>query len=361
MSDRSIRDIAESCDDAFDNLLDRNFVATWPVKFHDLVEKLEEERARFGVWAAHIGAQAEHHASLDYRLRESEKVQSLVKSQLLALHSSLVRLPENLMKEGNNYRDCDTSYKAYKESHTEVPPEARSLPDSEPTSSEEDDLADQHEDFHRSRNAISRLNRLARAIRQRSIVSQTSKAVNFRPRNEEGNDEIEAFEQFCFAVIQSKWRNADESLQKRLAKVNASRRRLFLYRMKHQKVLGSRRRSSAKSKSSLPLQEVQLTHSTAAPLQQTSIISEEPPMIEDKPGSAMEESVAKASSFVESKFQPDTSSKASTSIGGTSVGSVFGRSRFPPPPYIPESRAEFECPYCCQLTSTRMLAKGHWK
>jgi hypothetical protein len=56
---------------------------------------VEEEQAKFRIWAAHTGAFAEYHASLDYRLRESETVRSLVVTQLRLLQRSISRLLES--------------------------------------------------------------------------------------------------------------------------------------------------------------------------------------------------------------------------------------------------------------------------
>ena len=95
MDNRTLADAAEGCNNGFSALLSLTPLRDHPEKV-DLAEAVEEERARFRLWAANIGAFARHHASLDYRLRESERVRSLVFSQLDMLHGAALRLSDTL-------------------------------------------------------------------------------------------------------------------------------------------------------------------------------------------------------------------------------------------------------------------------
>ncbi len=79
---------AELCNDEFSALLSSEQLR----KRADKADAVEEERARFRIWAAHIGTFAKYHASLDYRLRESKTVRSLVLSQLELLRGAECRL-----------------------------------------------------------------------------------------------------------------------------------------------------------------------------------------------------------------------------------------------------------------------------
>jgi hypothetical protein len=49
------------------------------------VSWIEDQFARFKMWAGNIGAFAEGHASLDYRLRDNEKAQQFMLNFLVAL------------------------------------------------------------------------------------------------------------------------------------------------------------------------------------------------------------------------------------------------------------------------------------
>ena len=74
----------------------------------------------------------------------------------------------------------------------------------------------------------------------------------------------------------------------------------------------------------------------------------------------MDRRLRRATTFAESKFQPDAPSVASSSLGGSSVSSLFQKSRLPLPPRVHRRREYFECPYCCQLVPIKFLQKRHW-
>ena len=87
----TIASAAELCRNEFIVLLESDPLRHQADKA-DFADAIEEEQARFRVWAAHIGTFATYHSSLDYRLRESEKVRSLVISQLEVLRRAEVQL-----------------------------------------------------------------------------------------------------------------------------------------------------------------------------------------------------------------------------------------------------------------------------
>lgn len=212
------------------------------------------------------------------------------------------------------------------------------------------------------RDAIDRLHRLAKAIRQPGIASQTSKANHFKPRDELGQDVIEKFEKFSLEIVQQSYRGAASYLHQRLSRANAARRRLFLFRRKHQDILHGRNYNSPKRRPSLSHQETQRTFSIVHDAEPKAIPfvsgSTTPGM---HPDSQAQRSNAKATTFIESQFKPSTSSKAPSSVGGTSIASILDHSRFPPPPKVPATRTQFECPYCCQLVPTSVLNKTRWR
>lgn len=51
----------------------------------------EDQLARFRIWAANVGAFAEAHGSLDYRLRESPKIKKMMQQLLIGLERKLQR------------------------------------------------------------------------------------------------------------------------------------------------------------------------------------------------------------------------------------------------------------------------------
>lgn len=66
------------------------------IRFNALVSQasqitsaFEDQLARFNIWAANMGAFAEAHASLDYRVRNSAKVKAMMIQLLEALKRKL--------------------------------------------------------------------------------------------------------------------------------------------------------------------------------------------------------------------------------------------------------------------------------
>lgn len=210
--------------------------------------------------------------------------------------------------------------------------------------------------------AIDRLHRLAKAIRQPGITSQVSKALNFRPKDEFGNDAIASFEEYSLEIIRQVCPGVPDYLLRRLGMANAARRRLFLFRREHMEMLHGGEQEPAQSRSSISRRNIQVSTS-ALPQEVTDKkpMLPEPPKTSPDPHSRPQSSIAKATSFVESQFKPNASSKAASSVGGTSVASMFSHSRLPPPPKIPTTRKHFECPYCCQLVSTAVLSRNSWR
>lgn len=56
---------------------------------HQAMPAFEDQLARFNIWAANIGVFAEGHASLDYRVRNSNKVKAMVMQLLQTLQRKL--------------------------------------------------------------------------------------------------------------------------------------------------------------------------------------------------------------------------------------------------------------------------------
>jgi hypothetical protein len=85
-----IRAGAQECIDQFQTLLlikeDVNNTGEAGADFYD-VAWIEEQLARFKMWAGNIGAFADGHASLDYRLRDSEETRRFMLDFLSSLKS----------------------------------------------------------------------------------------------------------------------------------------------------------------------------------------------------------------------------------------------------------------------------------
>lgn len=73
--------------------------------------EFEDQLARFNIWAANIGAFAEAHASLDYRLRSSPKVKTMMTQLLEALRRKLQRgkFPIDFPSGHNHSANCKSA------------------------------------------------------------------------------------------------------------------------------------------------------------------------------------------------------------------------------------------------------------
>ncbi|KAF2117449.1 hypothetical protein BDV96DRAFT_644867 [Lophiotrema nucula] len=356
----AIANVAQICKTAFGHLLDDQ------CKYDDqaeLSEAIEDEYARFNTWAAHIGVFAGPHSSLDYRLRESERVQSLVLAQLEILYTSQLRII-NLTRPGRAPLDLPSKLPLKESHYAESLPESEDLSESDfyDSASERSDDRTQEDAVESIQNAVDRLHRLAKAIRRPGLVSQASKANKFKPLNEYGEDAIQVFERVSFEIIQAKHRGASDQILHRLSKSNAARRRLFLFRRKHQEVLSGTSGQAATKRPSLTRKETQGSGTIVPGTEQTSMPSHSTAAVSRvTKRSQVDSSVARASMFDESAFRPENSSKAPSSFAGTSVASLLAKARLPPPPHVKVVGNEFECPYCCQLISSKMLERRNWR
>ena len=88
MSKYNLRANAETCRTEFGSLLNTSTEIGLLNETADGtygVHWIEDQFARFRVWAGNIGAFAEGHASLDYRLRDSPQTQSFMSDFLVSL------------------------------------------------------------------------------------------------------------------------------------------------------------------------------------------------------------------------------------------------------------------------------------
>lgn len=196
------------------------------------------------------------------------------------------------------------------------------------------------------------------------IVSQDSKARAFSPTNNAVGfeEEQQHFEQFIFEMVRHKFPKAHENLQRRISRANAARRRLFLYRKHRKDVLSAKRHVSPQRQAAAiedKEQNIVLDHlEVASEVDIDRMIEVEKQKFDQADPQPLPN---KATTFAESKFQPDAPSIAPTSTGGSSVSSFLTQSRLPPPPKVKTTGDMFECVYCYQLVPTKLLEKRLWR
>lgn len=89
MEDTSISSVAHRCERTFDKCLHNTPQGFTDKDKAELLAGLDDQSARFNIWASNLGVFAADHASLDYRLRDSQTVQSLMVDQLRMLETYL--------------------------------------------------------------------------------------------------------------------------------------------------------------------------------------------------------------------------------------------------------------------------------
>ncbi|KAK6222240.1 serine/threonine protein phosphatase [Colletotrichum tabaci] len=194
----TIADLARSCLERFQKCL--NKAADVHPRELTLVEN---QVARFSVWAANIGVFAPGRGSLDHRLREAPDVQDAVGGLLEALGLRALSCLEIL---------TSLSLKVSEESLEAVDPNFDHV------------LEGVSKD-------ISLLHRFSNTVRRASKDTHKKKVASaFRIRDEQGND-VESFLEALFAHnVRDQFPGTSEAIQQRLAKTMLLRRKTILYR-----------------------------------------------------------------------------------------------------------------------------------
>ncbi|CAN9379938.1 unnamed protein product [Alternaria alternata] len=251
---RELRTAAQGCIDQFKLLIEisaeldptsDDFKGTYGTSW------IEEQYVRFKIWAGNIGAFAEGHASLDYRLRDSLSTQKFMLQFLIALadfvHRAIVSLrPEETSEVleridsltgangsvGDASLDDSTSsaISSFQGSETKSVQDELTLGTSDENSSPEKRLPG-------IERAIDRLFRLSLLIRQPSRSSQNEKAERFIMKDDDGNEMNESFAGFARQIVDHCFPDASEFLRAKLSNGIVIRRKRFLYRRRHQEKL----------------------------------------------------------------------------------------------------------------------------
>jgi hypothetical protein len=201
------------------------------------------------------------------------------------------------------------------------------------------------------------------AIRKPALISQNSRAAKYRELNEEGQDIFAVFEEYVASrIVAVNCPDAAASIQRRLSKAMAFRRRRFHYRQRHQVKLSGRQAVIPRRKH---LSAGNVTgYSTPRTARSVDI---NPPKLTDRftkvASLGRAESVLSAttaSRFEETNFKPDlVSTKASSVLSG--IGSQNHKLDILPPPKIPEGAAEFSCPHCCLVLPVGEAKPKPWR
>ncbi|QPC78185.1 hypothetical protein HYE68_008937 [Fusarium pseudograminearum] len=204
----TLADCAKSCLESFQKCLNSigkadKFTAYLATRLSPSQVRVEDQLARFSLWAANLNVFSASKASLDNRLREAPDVNNAiialletldyrVKSSTRIVNYTLAELTEKQL--GDSFQEFDDTL---------------------------DNLRDE----------ITLLHKVSNTIRRASKETQNAKAVNFfKIRDDEGNDAEPFLRQLFINYIRDRFPGTNENIRIRLASTMLLRRKRILYR-----------------------------------------------------------------------------------------------------------------------------------
>lgn len=359
-----IADVVKDCVTLFNGISSLITTRVKSAADAELASAVDEQAARFRIWAGNIGVFAEAHASLDYRLRDNPDAKGLALHQLSAIQDSLNRIitlnkDGGVIGDGIDLDDGSSSAFGLKHSLSDADDlfsdiEARSV-------ASRVDRSPFQEEFLAIADKIGRLYRLSVRIRRPSSLTQNLKAESYVIRDEEGKDASSRFRDYARRIVAHRCPNLAPLLQDRLTSTILTRRKRFLYRQRHQQKLDPGGLVPTVRDSDLRRHRADSTASTAQfqPMRkgdgllrdlQTRQIKNHPP------------SVTSAS------YVPSVGGTGTATATRSTASTTFhmGSSQdldisVPPPPKIVGGSTEFQCHFCFMILSADEADPKRWK
>ncbi|KAK6497863.1 hypothetical protein TWF481_012262 [Arthrobotrys musiformis] len=294
-------------------------------------DTFETQFGRLNIWASNIGALASGNSSLDYRLRLSEDIKSMVLRLLEVLKGSL----HQAIDEG---RDSASRSQVFTEA------------------------------IEAASESLDRLQNLAVVIKKSSARSR-----NLRSKALTDDDEIN-FKGFILRVLKHRFKEANGTLCEQVAESIALRRKQFDYKMRHQEKLAHNtcRNDSSPSSNLHPRPSEPLIagtkHRLVVPQMrsgQIDIDTREPKRLRLLPLSSSPYAIAlsetNASTLDTKMFRkifPTHKPARSIVSQGTSIRDL--KLEYPPPPFLALEQRECSCPYCCELIRSAHATNEKW-
>ncbi|KAK6511008.1 hypothetical protein TWF506_010093 [Arthrobotrys conoides] len=291
----------------------------------DEYDIFETQYGRLNIWASNIGAVAIDKSSLDYRLRLSDDIKSMVLQLLEVLKGSL----RQALDEG---RDPTRRAQVFGEV-IEV-----------------------------ASASLDRLQNLATVIRKSSAQSR-----NLRSKALSSDDEVN-FKDFVLKVLKHRFKDANGSLCEQIAESVALRRKQFDYKIRHQGKL-SRDIADLGPSRLRPEQSIVGTKHRLAASQigrgKVDTVIREPkrlrriaPLSSPCRVAPSETNASTLDTKVFRKTLPVYKAPRSIVSQGTSVRDL--ELEYPPPPTWALEQRECTCPYCCEILSSAHAKNERW-
>ncbi|KAH7066386.1 hypothetical protein BKA63DRAFT_160945 [Paraphoma chrysanthemicola] len=383
MASCDIRVAAQECIDRFQLLIgtEREIGSNNEAEdsSHDVI-RIEDQFARFKMWAGNIGVFAEDHASLDYRLRDSEETRQCMLSFLHSLAGFIQRavdtinpgsITDQLLRADSpvddNVIDGTDSF------DLSVPSTTSSAFQGTETESQQDasevefasDLPLQGGRLQRIEKAIDRLYRLSLIIRQPSRFSRHERVERFIMFDEDGNEMNEQFAAFADQLVNHKFAEAPDYLRRKLSRGIVTRRKRFLWRQSHQRKLSGV--GSVPDGAKPKLLALDGPRHPDSTIRGTSVVDEARPTPLTSGGDHAR--IHTAPSKTSASGLPDTPLPLATaledeqSVQSTTftMQSAAVSAEMPRPPKPANGSKEFECPYCCLVLPIKHLKAHRWR
>lgn len=337
----AILERTKSCLEVFDTRLESARVDVVYVE-------LDQQKARFNLWASTTGALRSGRRCLDYRLNESPEVRELIVGMLDTLLDSLVQCKKvSWGAHMTMAQQMLTAQQIAVEVTTESASSVRLLGAADTTGPHIDSLPTPHILIASVADDITLLQGLSNCIRRAGIESRNTKAATEFVLTEEGLDINECFRQFCLAMVKRDFPRCDRELQDRLADTMLLRRKRFLYRKHRQGGRSARLPGPAERELGMSAQPVKVNNSTER-------VSNNPELSRNESPSRGTTTTIDPEIF-RRNYTPSRVYTANKSAASTSQGESF-----PPPPQI--TGAEGACPYCFLILPASDFGEQHnWR
>ncbi|EPS45578.1 hypothetical protein H072_455 [Dactylellina haptotyla CBS 200.50] len=298
-------------------------------------DAIETQFGRLNIWASNIGACAGGKMSLDYRLRYTDDIKTMIVELLEILERNLKRM------------------------NTEQP-------DKNGLSNKEDTLLESFVDgIQAASDSIDRLQTLANLIRRSSSQSRNLRATSFE--DEDDGD----FEGFVLIMLRHRFKDANLALCEQLAASLAMRRKRFRYKSKHQSKLANTSRPVVQSQTQEFSPVLNVLHKVESPEPLLESGFSSTPVSQDtlrpleyfpKLEFMSQTNASTLDTKIFRKMLRENKPARSTISKGTSVWDPT--LEYPPPPKAGIRQRECICPYCCELipasrTNNRRLWQQH--
>lgn len=337
----------------------------------------EDQLARFNIWSANIGVFAEAHASLDYRVRSSIKVKTMMIRLLQSLQRKLqfgehftehhwrslltgqaLNNIDNHKTESNRNSSGATDSKFEENlSQSEENGSSTTSSNSSHSSVSESSLTPVAKSLKDVEAAINRLHRLAMSIRKSSTHSQNPKATKLAIIDEDGNDTSAQFAEFTQRMVQSRFPAANPILHERLANLIFKRRKVFSYQQRHQQKLAQVVYPHPQFQQQLkPYSATQPVQSH--PSQRVDSSSPKTLLQDLAVNRALSTTTASA---LTARSIPSRPAPSIVSSSAPSSSNEANNVTFPSPPTVLPNAREFQCQYCGILLDIKELKPRRWR